>query len=63
LQGIKFVNAIAEASEKANHHPFISIEYKLITVKLTSWNARGLTSLDFSMAGEYDRIYEKIKTK
>lgn len=58
LDGIRFVNEIAEASEKANHHPFISIEYKLVTVKLSSWNARGLTALDFTLAKTYDDLYE-----
>lgn len=61
LQGIKFVSDIAEASERANHHPFISIDYKLITVKITSWNAKGLTELDFQMAETYDQTYEKMK--
>lgn len=61
LQGIQFVNQIAEASEEANHHPFISIDYKLITVKLSSWNAKGLTELDFQMARTYDECYEKVK--
>lgn len=58
LQGIAFVSKIAELSEEANHHPFISIEYKLITVKITSWNARGLTTLDFELAHQYDQLYD-----
>lgn len=61
MRGIEFVNRIAQASENANHHPFISIDYKLISVKLSSWNARGLTELDFIMAKQYDEIYETIK--
>src|SRR5690554_4449085 len=60
LKGIEFVNLIAEASEEANHHPFITIEYKLISVKLSSWNARGLTDLDFQLAKKYDEIYDHI---
>ncbi|KAB2329734.1 4a-hydroxytetrahydrobiopterin dehydratase [Cytobacillus depressus] len=61
LQGISFVKEIANASEKAQHHPFISIDYKLITVKLTSWRAMGLTGLDFKMADLYDRLYAEAK--
>lgn len=60
LRGIEFVNRIAEASEEANHHPFISIDYKLISVKLSSWNARGLTELDFKLAKQYDDIYDEF---
>lgn len=61
LHGISFVQKIAEESERVQHHPFISIEYKLITVKITSWRAKGLTVLDFKMAEVYDRLY--IETK
>lgn len=61
LRGIEFVSQIAKASEDANHHPFISIDYKLITVKLSSWNARGLTELDFTLAKQYDEIYEQLQ--
>lgn len=60
LQGIEFVNRIAQRSEEVNHHPLISIDYKLITVKLSSWNARGLTELDFTLAKQYDDMYHAI---
>lgn len=59
LTGIQFVNEVADYSEKIQHHPFISIDYKMVTMKLTSWNAKGLTELDLSCAKKYDAIYEK----
>ncbi|MCM3568340.1 4a-hydroxytetrahydrobiopterin dehydratase [Neobacillus mesonae] len=58
LKGVSFVNDIARLSEDQNHHPFISIDYKLITLKLTSWHAGGLTDLDMSLAKKYDEIFE-----
>lgn len=61
LQGISFVNKVAEVSEKEQHHPFISIDYKLVTLRITSWRAKGLTELDFKMARLYDRFYEEMK--
>lgn len=61
LNGIEFVQNVAQLSEKKNHHPFISIDYKLITVKLTSWRAKGLTDLDFTLAQLYDELYLQIK--
>ncbi|WP_044895334.1 4a-hydroxytetrahydrobiopterin dehydratase [Bacillus alveayuensis] len=61
LQGIEFVRQIAEISEEANHHPFISIDYKLITVKISSWRAKGLTKLDFELVKKYDEVYQKMK--
>jgi 4a-hydroxytetrahydrobiopterin dehydratase len=61
LNGIEFVQNVAQLSEKMNHHPFISIDYKLISVKITSWRARGLTALDFTLAEKYDELYLQIK--
>ncbi|WP_413308370.1 4a-hydroxytetrahydrobiopterin dehydratase [Bacillus sp. 1P10SD] len=63
LKGVAFVNEIAELSEEVNHHPFIAIDYKLVTLRLTSWNAGGLTDLDVDLAGKYDDFYEKYKEK
>jgi 4a-hydroxytetrahydrobiopterin dehydratase len=61
LNGLEFVQRVAELSEKINHHPFISIDYKLVTLKITSWHAKGLTELDFELAKKYDAIYLAIK--
>lgn len=60
MSGVAFVTKIAELSEEKNHHPFIAIDYKLVTLRLTSWNAGGLTDLDVALAEVYDEIYEKI---
>jgi 4a-hydroxytetrahydrobiopterin dehydratase len=60
LTGIEFVNRIAELSEEVKHHPFITIEYKVVTIKLTSWRAKGLTDLDMELAAKYDSIYEQV---
>lgn len=61
LNGIEFVQNVAQLSEKMKHHPFISIDYKLISIKITSWRARGLTDLDFTLAEKYDELYLQIK--
>ncbi|MFC7061866.1 4a-hydroxytetrahydrobiopterin dehydratase [Halobacillus seohaensis] len=58
LKGIKFVDEVAAYSEEIQHHPFISIDYKIVTMKLTSWNAKGLTELDLQCADKYDEIYQ-----
>ncbi|MEH7545056.1 MULTISPECIES: 4a-hydroxytetrahydrobiopterin dehydratase [Bacillaceae] len=63
LSGVALVNEIAELSEEKNHHPFIAIDYKLVTLRLTSWNAGGLTDLDVVLAENYDVLYEKYKGK
>jgi 4a-hydroxytetrahydrobiopterin dehydratase len=61
LNGIEFVQSVANLSEEVNHHPFISIDYKLVTLKLTSWHAKGLTALDFDLAKQYDELFLQIK--
>jgi 4a-hydroxytetrahydrobiopterin dehydratase len=58
LDGIGFVNRVAQAAERLNHHPFISIDYKLLTLRLTSWHANGLTELDFTTAAEFDKAFK-----
>lgn len=61
LNGIEFVQAAAELAEKMNHHPFISIDYKAVTLKLSSWRAKGLTELDFELAKQFDELYNQMK--
>lgn len=61
LKGIDFVHMVAQISENANHHPFISIDYKVVTLKISSWNAKGLTALDFDLAKKYDHFYLQIR--
>lgn len=56
LSGVDFVNEVAKIAESVNHHPFISIDYKVVTLKLSSWNMRGLTDLDFKLAKQFNKI-------
>lgn len=53
-----FANKVAEIAEARNHHPFISIDYKVVTLRLTSWHAGGLTDADFEEAKAFDLAYE-----
>jgi len=57
MQGIAFVGKVAELAERHDHHPLISIDYKLVTLRLSSWNAGGLTELDLRMAEECNDIF------
>lgn len=61
LNGIAFVQAVANLSEQVQHHPFISIDYKMVILKISSWRAKGLTELDFDLALKYDGLYTEIK--
>ena len=54
------MNRVAEYAEDIQHHPFISIDYKMVTIKLTSWEAGGLTELDLECAQRYDELYSTL---
>lgn len=54
---IAFVNEVAQASERLNHHPFIAIDYKMVTLRMTTWHDGGLTELDFTAAAAFDLAY------
>ncbi len=60
LTGVQFVNRVAHIAEEMNHHPLIAIDYKRVTLRLTSWHARGLTALDFDSAQKFDAAYQQI---
>lgn len=54
---IAFVTRIADEAEALNHHPFIGIDYKQVTLRLTTWHSGGLTELDIRSARRYNEIY------
>jgi len=63
LDGIDFVRDMARIAElELNHHPMISIDYKLVRVRLTSWRAGGLTALDFEAAARFDALFAQSRS-
>jgi 4a-hydroxytetrahydrobiopterin dehydratase len=56
VSAMKFVNAIAEAAESANHHPDILINYNRVTLTLVSHDSGGVTRRDIQMAGKINEI-------
>lgn len=53
---MKFVNAVAKAAEKAEHHPDIDIRWNKVTLALTTHDASGLTEKDFALAARADAL-------
>lgn len=47
---IRFVSEVAHVAETLNHHPEICIQYRSVTLTLTTHSAGGLTALDFQTA-------------
>ena len=52
-QAMKFVNAVAEAAEAANHHPDILLHgWNKVRLTLSTHSQGGLTDADFRLAGQ-----------
>ncbi|MCB9808445.1 4a-hydroxytetrahydrobiopterin dehydratase [Candidatus Peribacteria bacterium] len=54
---IIFVNKVAGIAERERHHPNIHVHnYNRVTISLTTHEAGGLTTEDFSLAAKIDKI-------
>ena len=58
MDGIAFVNRVAEAAEAADHHPDVDIRYTRVTCTLSTHDAGGITAADVKLAAEIDRLAE-----
>ena len=52
---MKFVNAVAELAEQAQHHPDVDIRWNKVTLAFTTHDAGGLTEKDFELARQIDQ--------
>jgi 4a-hydroxytetrahydrobiopterin dehydratase len=55
-EAMRFVNAVADAAERADHHPDIDIRWNKVTLALSTHSAGGLTGKDFALAQAADQI-------
>jgi 4a-hydroxytetrahydrobiopterin dehydratase len=53
-EAIAFVNKAAGIAERMNHHPFIAVDFRRVTLRLTTWHSGGITGLDIASAKAYD---------
>ena len=56
MSGIRLINRVAEAAEKANHHPDILINYDQVTFTLITHDAGGITQRDFDLATRIEAL-------
>ena len=56
LPGIAFVNRIAAAAEKAQHHPDITINYNVVSIALSTHSEGGVTAKDVGLAAQIDAL-------
>lgn len=58
LDGVHFAKQIGEYAQLRMHHPSIKIDYKKVTIEISSWRAKGVTALDIEMAHDFNDIYK-----
>ena len=56
MAGIGFVDRVAAAAEKMDHHPDLDIRYTKISVTLSTHSAGGITANDVSLAREMEKL-------
>jgi 4a-hydroxytetrahydrobiopterin dehydratase len=56
--GIGFVQRIARAADKADHHPDIDIRYTKIVITLSTHSAGGITENDLALASTIEQLVE-----
>ena len=56
VDAVAFVNRVAEVAEEADHHPNMTIDYKRVSLSITTWASGGLTRRDFRLAGKIDGL-------
>jgi 4a-hydroxytetrahydrobiopterin dehydratase len=54
---IAFVNRVAEAAERANHHPDILLHgWNKVRLELSTHSQGGVSDADFELASQIDRL-------
>jgi 4a-hydroxytetrahydrobiopterin dehydratase len=53
---MKFVNAVANIANAANHHPDMSIAWNRVTVSTSSHDAGGVTARDIDLATRIEAV-------
>ena len=52
-----FVNGVAALAEGAEHHPDITVRYKVVTLSLWTHSAGGITGKDLDLARTIDATF------
>lgn len=59
LEGIAFVERVAQEAEAADHHPDIDIRWRKVRLCLVTHDANGLTERDTRLAAAADRAVNR----
>ena len=58
MDAIAFVNEVAEAAERQEHHPDINIRYTKVKLSIQTHSEGGVTEWDFDLAKAIDVLGE-----
>ncbi len=58
MDGIRFVDRIAEIAERIDHHPDIAINYTRITFACVTHSEGGVTGKDLRLAAEIESAFK-----
>jgi 4a-hydroxytetrahydrobiopterin dehydratase len=53
---IEFVNKVAKVAEKLDHHPIITINWKVVRLSLKSFDIDAITKRDINLAKEIEEL-------
>ena len=56
-----FASTVGELAERADHHPDINIQFKKVTLTLTSHDAGGVTDRDLRLARQIEAAARDMK--
>jgi len=59
LDGIRLVDAVAEAAEAADHHPDIDIRWRTVTFRLSTHSKGGVTDKDIALAKKINELAQQ----
>jgi 4a-hydroxytetrahydrobiopterin dehydratase len=61
MDAIAFVNEVAEAAEREEHHPDINIRYTTVKLSIQTHSEGGLTEWDFDLAKAIDNLEDAVR--
>jgi len=57
MDGIRFINRVAEIAEAADHHPDIHVNYTRVTFTCTTHSEGGVTVKDFTLCTNIEKVF------
>ena len=63
MDAIAFVNEVAEAAEREEHHPDINVRYTTVKLSIQTHSENGVTEWDVDLAKVIDVLEKAIRTE